>query len=132
MKFITKEELDRIGSTTNGEELLNEILTRVHNAAVEYTLRKLPEIVDKMVVNATAHQAMQKDFFSRNEEFIKHRNIVAQVIQDIESLNSNMNYTDILKKAEPIIKEKILALKDIEKLPLDLPAAVNLDGNGVI
>ena len=132
MKFITREELDRISSTTNGEDLLNEILTRVYNAAVEGTLRKLPEIVDKMVVNATASQAMQKDFFTRNKDFMEHRNIVAETIQNVESLNPNMDYSDILKTAEPVIKEKILALKGIEKLPLDMPEHVNLKGNGVL
>ena len=132
MKFITREELDRISNTSNGEELLNEILTRVYNAAVEAAIRKLPEVVSRMVSNTSATQAMTKDFFNRNKIFEDHKDIVRSVIQDVESQHPEWDYAKILEASASIINDKIkIDPKQID-LPLDKPAIVNLDGNGVL
>lgn len=131
MKFITKEECETLGIGADAD-LLNEILSRVYNAAIEAAIRKLPEVVSRMVANTTAVQTMTKDFFNRNKDFDTHKEIVAAVIQDVESKNPAWDYNKILNEAEGSIKEKIVATKNIPKLSLDKPTKVNLDGNGVI
>ena len=131
MKFISKEECEMLGTRLD-EELLNEILSRVYNAAIEKAITKLPEVVSRMVASTTATQAMTNDFFKRNKDFENHKEIVASVIQEIDSQNPGMNYDEILKDAESIIIEKIIATYKKETLQLDKPSEVNLKGNGVL
>jgi len=131
MKFISDEEWKIMGAEPNAE-LINEVLTRVYNSAVEAAIRKLPDVVSRMVASTTATQAMTKDFFARNKGFDEHKEIVAAVVQDVESLHPDSNYAEILKMAEVGIKEKISAISKMPKLPLDKPSEVNLSGNGVL
>jgi hypothetical protein len=133
MKFISEEEWADIIKSPK-PDLINEILSSVHNAAVETAIRKLPEIVIKMVATTTAIKAMSSDFYEKNKDFAEHKDIVHSVVQDIESKNPDLDYGEILKQAEPIIKEKIKGLKFGKDLPCDLPDKVNLNlkGNGEI
>lgn len=129
MKFISSEEWKRL-TEEQDESLMNEVLSRVHNAAVENTIRKIPELLSRMVKTTTATHAMTEDFFKRNELFKKHRDTVMQVVRDVESRNPDWDYTKILNAAEPLIKEK-LSIK-IPSLDTGIPKEINLKGNGVI
>ena len=129
MKFISQEEWKRLTEEMD-ESLMNEILSRVHNAAVENTIRKIPELLSRMVKTTTATHAMTEDFFTRNISFKEHKDIVTQVVRDVESRNPDWDYTKILNVAEPLIKEK-LSIK-IPNLDTGIPNKINLKGNGVI
>lgn len=129
MKFISQEEWKRLTEEMD-ESLMNEILSRVYNAAVEKTLTKIPELLSRMVKTATVTHAMTEDFFTRNASFKEHKDIVTQVVRDVESRNPDWDYTKILNHAEPLIKEKISV--DIPNLECNIPEKVNLKGNGVI
>ena len=129
MQFISSEEWKRL-TEEQDESLMNEVLSRVHNAAVENTIRKIPELLSRMVKTTTATYAMTEDFFKRNESFKEHRDIVMQVVRDVESRNPDWDYTKILNVAEPLIKEK-LSVK-IPSLDTGIPKEINLKGNGVI
>lgn len=131
MKFISDVEWKRLQDEMD-EKLLNEILSRVHNSAVEKVLTKLPEVISRMISSTVALQNMTKDFFARNSSFQDHKDIAASVIQDVESLHPDWTYEEVLKEAEGVIKLKIEATKGQQILPLDKPKEVNLDGNGVL
>lgn len=129
MRFISQEEWKRLTEEMD-ESLMNEILSRVYNAAVEKTLTKIPELLSRMVKTATATHAMTEDFFARNASFKEHKDIATQVVMDVESRNPDWDYTKILNHAEPLIKEKISVV--IPNLECNIPEKVNLNGNGVI
>jgi hypothetical protein len=131
MRFISDEEFEELKKAETAE-LLNEVLTRLHTRAIEDCIKMLPEVVTRMVANTTATNAMTKDFYSRNKGFKDHKEIVMSVVQEVESQNPGLDYSEILKKAEPIIKKKIGNEKLSKGLSCDLPDKVNLDGNGVI
>lgn len=131
MKFISKEEWKALSKQTD-EILINEVLSRVFNRAVETAILKLPDTISRLMVSTTATQNMTKDFFKRNSSFEEHKDIVASVTQDVESLHPEWNYEEILKEAEGVIKFKIEVLPKQGSLPLDKPEKVNLDGNGIL
>src|SRR3990167_4983194 len=131
MKFITREELQRIVEKED-VDALNEILSRVHNSAVESVIKQIPEVISRLMVSTQAHKKMISDFYQHNKEFESHKEIVSKVVQDIECDNPEKNYEDILKLAEPIIKQKIAGESLSKGLPLDKPEKVSLDGNGVL
>ena len=131
MKFISNEEWKAL-SEQKDETLVNEILSRVFNSAVESAIRQLPEVVSRMVASTAATKAMTNKFLDRNKEFKDHQRIVTLVLQDIESKNADWDYEKILEEAEPIIKEKIKAEKEVPALPMDKPENVKPDANGVL
>lgn len=130
-QFISKEEWLEIVKSED-ETLINEILSRVYNSAIEAAIKKLPEVVTRMVANTTATKAMKKDFFKRNVGFSDHKEIVIAVVQEVEVLHPEWGYDAILRESEPIIKEKIGAVGRAKGLPLNMPNEVNLKGNGVL
>lgn len=129
--FISREEWKAIQEAED-ETLINEILSRVYNAAIETCIRKMPEMISRMVATTTATKAMTKDFFDKHKEFENHKEIVGSVIQDVESKHAGWDYKAILNEAAPVIQAKIDAVKTMPNLALDKPKTVNLDGNGVI
>jgi hypothetical protein len=131
MKFISKEESEILGLGAD-EDLLNEILSRVYNAAIEKALTKLPEVVSRMVANTAANKAMTKEFYSKNERFVGHKEIVASVVQEMDAQNPGKNYSEILEEAAPIIEQKIETIEKQKSLLLDKPSEISLNGNGIL
>lgn len=131
MKFISNEEWKVLNAQPD-EVLINEILSRVCNAAVEGALRKLPEVVSRLMATTSATKALTQKFFEENKDFESHENIVTTVVQEVESLHPNWDYATILNESKDIIKQKITAEKNMPTLELDIPKDIKLDGNGVI
>lgn len=131
MKFISKEEWETLNAQQN-EDLINEVLSRVYNAAIEKALTKLPEVVSRMVANTAANKAMTTEFYSKHEEFVYHKEIVASVVQEIDAQNPGKNYSEILEEAVPIIEQKIKAAEKAKSLLLDKPSEISLNGNGIL
>lgn len=131
MIFVTREEWQQVRESES-ERPINEVLSRLYNKAVEDTLRKLPEVISRMLANTAAIQSMTKAFFEKNKDFEAHKPTVAAVVQEVESANPGLNYDKILELAEPVIREKINAVTGIKDFPLWKPEAVSLNGNGIL
>ena len=131
MKFISDEEFKELKKAET-PELFNEILSRVCNAAIENTIRRWPDVATRLTATAIATKAATKEFYDKNKDFIDHKDIVTAVVQDIDSKDPTLSYGEMLKKAEPIVREKIKNEKLHKGLPCALPDKVNLKGNGVI
>ena len=131
MKFISNEEWKELNKQPD-EMLINEILSRVCNMAVENAIRKLPEVVSRLMATTAATKALTQRFFEDNKDFEKHKDIVTAVVQDVESLHPDWDYAAILKEAEDKIQQKIIAGNNVPELAMDIPKDINLDGNGVI
>ena len=131
MKFISDEEWREL-QIAESPYVMNEILSRVYNGAIEAALTQLPEVAVAMIKNTGAVKAMSEDYFKRNKEFKDHKDIVTSVLQEVEVSNPAWDYEKILKESEGKIKEKIGAVSNIEQLSLDMPENPNRNANGVI
>lgn len=131
MIFVTKEEWKKI-TESEDEGPINEGLSRLYNKAVEDTIRRLPEVISRMLANTAAIQSMTKEFFAKNKDFEAHKPTVAAVVQEVESANPGLSYDKILEKAEPLIRAKINAVVTTKDFPMWKPEAVNLNGNGIL
>jgi hypothetical protein len=129
MKFIAKEEWQQMQGE-QGFDMINEVLMRVYNRAVEDAIRSIPSVISRLLVSIPARKKLIKDFHERNPSYKDHKEIVAKVVQDVESDNPDMDYDQLLRASEPIINRHIEACTS--KLPLEKPTAVNLKGNGVL
>lgn len=104
--FITEEETLKI-LADGDSQLLNEVLDRVYNKAVERALLLLPETVARLSKRNEAITILLKQFIGENKNFLNHKELVLQVVQEIEIKNPNLKFDEILTLAKPTIEQKI-------------------------
>ena len=131
--FLTKDEFDKIIS--GNHEVFNEVLSRIHNSAVETAMKMTPELTASLIKNSLAIHRIKEKFYDNNPEFFKHKDLVQNVVQDVEAKNPGADYQDILAKATPIIKQKLsIVTETVNQLDIfnknrpDLAGAFNLIG----
>lgn len=104
--FCTEEEFLKIVVDGDGK-LFNEILDRVYNKAIERSLLLLPETVARLSKRNEAITMLLKQFIGENKNFLNHKELVLQVVQEIEIKNPNLKFDEILMLAKPTIEQKI-------------------------
>ena len=109
-------------SSTEAEKV--EIIDR----AVEKTLLMIPEVVGNLLNHHSSLNKINKDFYENHPELREHKEIVASVIESVEGKNPPMDYTKLVDKALPEIKQRISDIKDLDMIKVDVPV---LDYNGV-
>lgn len=110
--FISQDEFKQLVDAKD-EVLLNEILSRVFNKAVETAICSMPDIITRLIKSISATQKMSADFFDANKEFKNHLDIVTAAIQEVEAAHSDWNYDRILTESVPIIKQKVAMLDKV-------------------
>ena len=80
------------------------------NLAVERALLAIPEVVGNLMTEHAAYSKINSQFYKEHPEFSNHKDIVVSVVEMIDGQNTAISYDEKLKKAVPIIKERI-ALK---------------------
>lgn len=105
--FITEEEFANLNHAT-----VEAVLERVHNKAIEATLRLLPEVILGLIVKTKGIQQTFADFKDKYPELSGREQDLMQVIQDIELEDGSLNLQEILVK----VPERVKNLK------VDIPA----------
>jgi len=89
--------------------------------AVEETLLKIPEVVGALMMNHASKIRTNKKFYDKFPQFNENRDIVAAVIESIESSDVSLDFDQIIKKAIPEIKRQIVAVKDLDMIKVKKP-----------
>jgi hypothetical protein len=118
MEFVTIEELKVITSTDDGVKKLNEVLSRVYNQCYEDVIKVLPAIFMNISTHMGSMEALVKDLYDKNKDFVGYEELVRNTIGKVEGDNPGLSYEKMIERAIPKIKEGIKksALYDI-KLP---------------
>jgi DNA-directed RNA polymerase len=93
------------------------------NLAMEKALRMLPEVVVKLMEQKTSMLRIKEQFYKENEAFLKHKDIVASVIEEVEGKNPGKQYEDLLTLATPLIKARIGTIGSLDMKKGTRPAA---------
>lgn len=75
--------------------------------AVEQMLKLMPEVVGNLMVANTMYSRMTSEFLDKNPTFKNHREIVQEVVAGIEGNDPTLEYSKVLKLAEPKIAQAI-------------------------
>jgi len=118
MDFITREEWNKIKSE-DSVDLLNEVLTRFFNKAVETSLRSMPELISRLVKKSVIINQLNKKFFDDNPKFLDNKEIVNSTVMEIELRNPGATYEEILKLSIPEINKKLIVVKEVPKTNFD-------------
>ena len=91
--YITKDEFDNLSW-----EVLNGVLERIHNHAIEETLKHLPEIIIGLVVKTKGINQTMEAFKLAHPALSGRENELMEIIQELELSNGALSLEDILKE----------------------------------
>ena len=97
--YITDEEFTKLDRAT-----LDAVLERVHNKAIEATLKLLPEVIIGLIVKTKGVQRTFEDFKEKYPEFAGKEDELAKIIQDIETEDGSLDLREILTKVPDRMK----------------------------
>jgi len=89
--------------------------------AVEETLLKIPEVIGSLMMNHASKLRANKKFYEKFPKFSENRDIVAAVIESVESSDASLDFDQIIEKAVPTIKRRIASVKDLDMKKVKKP-----------
>jgi hypothetical protein len=110
MEFLTEEEFLKI-IVEGKKEVLEEILTRVYNKAIESAMCHIPIMVARLSKKVEVTNKLMSKYFDENPDFLKYPDIMAKAIQEIEIEFTGMSFEDVLDKAKLVIQRRIDSVK---------------------
>ena len=107
------------------------------NAAVERTLLSIPEVIGNLMANHAALHKINLKFYQEHPEFRGKKDVVQSIVEMVEGKNPLLSYEEILTKAVPEIKQRLLIMGDLNmtEIKRDIPrdfSHVDLSPNGVL
>ena len=114
------------------EEEKQEIIDR----AVEKALLMLPDTVGSLMAQQATYARLNSQFYKDHPEFVNHKEVVASVIEKVDGENPTIKYEEKLKKAEPLIRERIAMLDTLDMKEAKQPSRdfktidIGTGGNG--
>lgn len=129
---ITREWLKQLSESEDMVEQMNELLIKFQEEIIEKALLMLPNVMADMMMQSESLRMLNQNFYKGNEEFKKHKDIVASVVEEIDMKNPGLDYKNILEKATPIIKNRIKLTSSLDVENKRKPTLEELDTHGVI
>ena len=77
------------------------------NEIIEQIFLKLPEIIGNLMSSQASLNKLNKKFYSDNPEFRNNKDLVVNVIEEVEGKNPGKDYESIVKLATPIIRQRM-------------------------
>lgn len=118
------------------------IMTKVEkqeivDMVIEEVMVQMPDVIGNLLKSHAKLNQLNHEFYAKHPEFQQHKDIVCATIEQIEGSDLSMKYEDILKKAAPVIKERIGLVDKLDmevKSRPQIPNTIEFDtkGNGLI
>lgn len=102
--FKDKEEYEKV---FEDPKLMNEVLLRVHNKAVEKTIRMLPQVIKNVVDTHMVVHSKTADFFKENEDLLPHREFVGFVANDLATKNPDWSVGKLFEELAPEVRKRL-------------------------
>lgn len=83
-------------------------------AATERTLLMIPEVIGNLMASHAALHKINTKFYTDYPEFKDKRDVVQSVVEMVEGNNPLLSYEEILLKAAPEIKRRLVVMQDID------------------
>ena len=116
---ITREEALRVAK---GEiELLNSLIERIKDEAVEKALKLLPSVMGHLMTQHIALTRLGENLLKDNPEFKEKRDIVQGTLEEFEANNPGVPIEEVLQKAIPSIREKIKITSKLDVTRVEKP-----------
>ena len=97
--------------------------------AIERALLAIPEVIGNLIASHVSLTKANKKFYSDYPELAEDKNLVASVVELVDSKNPGVDYEELLKKALPEIRERIKLTSGIDTASVSRPEKRDLDLN---
>lgn len=111
--FISDEEFQNLS-----KENLDKVLERVHNKAVENTLKLIPDVIIGLIIKTKGIKTMFDDFKDRYPELADKQDILMEIIQEVELEDGSLDMQEILAKVPQRMRDRGV------EIPADQPHTI--------
>jgi hypothetical protein len=111
------------------KEERDSIIMEAVALAIEKSMLMLPDVIGNLMANHAALAKINSKFYADHPELRDKKDIVASVVEELDSKNPGMEYSKLIELALPIIKERT---KIIDKLDTKTVQEPKRNFNGVI
>jgi hypothetical protein len=107
-----------------------ETFDRIVFKVTESVLLRMPEVIGNLIREHAVANKLNKEFYEKYPEFKSNMDLVASIIEQVESENVALGHEGILDKSVPIIRERMKITKelDIKKPKIE---SLGLDTSGI-
>lgn len=123
--YVTADQLNKILSGDAQE--LNKVLEDTIIKATENTLRAIPVMLGKLFQVTSVTTALVQKVYEENPEFQDYKEVVVMTIHELDGQNPGLDYTEVVKKAVPIIKQKIADYSKIANQIVETPTVASME-----
>lgn len=110
-RYKSQELVTKIKDGTITAEDLDLVFYSIQTHAAEQALRMLPNVVDYLIKQSTHIKGLSEDFFKRNKDLVNKKDMLAKLLEQVESENPGLPYEKMLSKVELLAKKT----KDLEQ-----------------
>jgi hypothetical protein len=105
LKFIPDEEsFDEVMKTADG---FNTLLTSVFNAAVQHSLRLMPQVATQLVDSQITLRTTAQEFYQANPDLIPHKKYVGFVANELAAQHADWDLPTLLQNAEKEVRTRL-------------------------
>jgi hypothetical protein len=91
------------------------------NEAVERALLKIPEIIGNLITDHASKLRANKQFYAKYPEFKEHKDVVAAILESIESDDITKPLDKMIEEAVPKIRRRITEVKQLNLKSVSRP-----------
>ncbi len=109
----------------------NEEREILKNEIIEQIFLKLPDIIGNLMTSQATLSKLNVKLYSEYPEFKNNKSLVAHILEEIDGDNPGLEYEEVIKKAIPIIKERMGVVNklDVNHIPNRSELKLNYNGN---
>jgi len=106
-KHLNHRDYVRFVSGELTEDEVNIFVEKLINISGERVLKALPSVIDFLVKQTSYIKELSTDFYAKNKDLVEHKDLVAHIIEQVESDNPGKKYEEILAKVAPEARKKL-------------------------
>ena len=99
------EIVELVRKTMN--EFYEEKKTEIIYAAVEESLKVLPEVFANLLDETMRKLKISKSFYDKYPEFKNHHDVVARVVQELDEKSPGKPFDKLVEEAVPLIRNRL-------------------------
>jgi len=110
------------------QEIIDAVIAKIgpilHAAIceqVEKAYLAMPETIGALMAQHASLLSINKKFYGEHPDFTKHKSIVQSVVEQLEGQTPLAKYEDLLKKAVPLIQERIAIQAGVDMTTVKRP-----------
>ena len=121
---MTKEEIIEII-----KEVITPIIAEAKDDIKLQILLALPEYMEKQAVEKNAAARGRDELYKQHPEWAKDAPSIQKILEEVEANNSGLTPVEVVRKAQPIIAERIKTLSSMSMLSESKPERPQLIGD---